>query len=426
MKNLRISSLFSIGFLSITGLLCSGASAQDTTLQPQIKSIVEGLLVKYWPTSKSNRTESEHVFEDASTNRKVLQAYTLNRMQHNRNTQAQSAARELTRQFPDDIDGWVLLVWLDAVTDNFDRALIGMTSLKQALSNANTVIDADYERMVLQRLGRLIGYMQGPANSAINPDTLQHAIEKVTNGLSAAQLKTFNQEREKVLTTYESRLQERGTKEKEETEKAVAAAQAEAQQLKDQNQQIDLEQSRILPRIDALRQESAQQVTNLGSQLSPLQATGSSIASQLNAVRSDLQILGYDILLVQNALYNDPHNYYLTQQLAYLVNQARIREFDMARMNNDLASIDAQISNINAQIAQTQNLYDGQIAVLAEEIKLGERTKRRNLKKLAQLSQGPKVISAKLNSIDVRTDALTTYDPFPVELYRDRFLKQIN
>jgi hypothetical protein len=52
-----------------------------------------------------------------------------------------------------------------------------------------------------------------------------------------------------------------------------------------------------------------------------------------------------------------------------------------------------------------------------------QRSKRSNIKRLGKLAQA-EVSPTKISAMDVRVYSLTTYDPFPIEMYRELLLEK--
>ena len=186
--------------------------------------IVEKLLVDHWDKNKANREVAGSLLRQASGDRGVLLSYSLQRIQQNRKKDAVKSIESLTKNYPTDIDGWLLKTWLDTVTDDFDRALLGMLSLKKAIDDPAAKVDDVTKRQSLRRMGRMIGYFSGPVKSKVNEDVLDQAIAGVTAGLAADDLKLVNDQRDRVLAEFEKMTKNRDAKKTEVTVKAQAQA----------------------------------------------------------------------------------------------------------------------------------------------------------------------------------------------------------
>jgi hypothetical protein len=343
-------------------------------------------------------------------------------MRHNRNRQAQTAAEELTRSFPGEIDGWYMKIWLDTVTKKYDRTLRSMIGLKKAISDVNVELSDDRENMIIGFLGRQIGFLQGPAGNSVNADVLRSTIEKITSGWTPEQLKLFDEQRENVLRQFEELLAERTLKQQEETSKVLTQAQNESQVIKDQNQEFDRRESDLAPQMDSLQQEGNQKISALQSQIEPLQQQASSLAGQLDAAGYDLHLLHLDLAAVNVALDNDPNDFFLRQRQLSLLGQIRNREFEILTLRNELNRASVSIGRLNSQIAGTARDYDLRIGTVRSELNQIQASKRSNIKRLGKLAQA-EVSPTKISALDARVYSLTTYDPFPIEMYRELLLE---
>ena len=118
MLNLKNSKVVSAAVLAICVLFLATPS---TVAANEPDPVTLQLLVEMWEKNTKNREGSQALFEmQASAGEQVLMAYTLNRMKHNRYRDARIPASELTRTFPKNLDGWMLKIWLDTVTNNYD------------------------------------------------------------------------------------------------------------------------------------------------------------------------------------------------------------------------------------------------------------------------------------------------------------------
>ena len=117
--------------------LSSAAKTKPQTNKPLTESqvVVDSLLNKYWKKSRVNRDASRELYVTSkfANDESVLHAYTLNRMQHNRMKDARAVAETFSNNFPSNTDSWLLKIWLEGLTDNYNQSLIDMRSLKKQI-----------------------------------------------------------------------------------------------------------------------------------------------------------------------------------------------------------------------------------------------------------------------------------------------------
>ena len=391
--------------------------------------IVEKLLVDHWDKNKANREVAGSLLRQASGDRGVLLSYSLQRIQQNRKKDAVKSIESLTKNFPTDIDGWLLKTWLDTVTDDFDRALLGMLSLKKAIDDPAAKVDDVTKRQSLRRMGRMIGYFSGPVKSKVNEDVLDQAIAGVTAGLAADDLKLVNDQRDRVLAEFEKMTKNRDAKKTEVTVKAQAQADVKKKQLEQANKILDDQQNKITPEIARLEDQAQDRVTSLRSEITPLENAGSRVNANIANAENRLYFLQLEIFRLQNFRTGDAaQDVFIDQQIGFSLNRLRFLQFDLRQLYGERDRIFNQINGIGFQIAATQNRVGGQINNLNGEIENVNREKRRNIKQIGKISADPsRRAASKLGALDERAQAFSTYDSFPIELYRlklmDRFLK---
>ena len=397
--------------------------------QPDSSEIVKKLLVEHWDKNKANREVADSLLRKASADRGVLLSYSLQRIQQNRKKDAVKSIESLTANYPNDIDGWMLKTWLDTVTDDFDRALLGMLSLKKAIDDPAAKVSAVERRQVLRRLGRMIGYFSGPVKSKVNEDVLDQAIVGVTDGLAADDLKLVNDQRDKVLAEFEKMTKNRDAKKTEVTVKAQAEANVKKQQLEQANKILDDQQNKITPEITRLEDLAQDRVTSLQSEIAPLENAGSRVNSRIANAENSLYFLQLEVFRLQALRTGDAtQDFFIDQQVGFSLNRLRILQFNLRQLYSERDRIFNQINGIGSQIAATQNRVGGQINNLSSEIANVNREKRKNIKQIGKISADPsRRAASKLGALDERAQAFSTYDSFPIELFRqkimDRFLK---
>ena len=227
-------------------------------------------------------------------------SYSLQRIQQNRKKDAVKSIESLTKNYPTDIDGWLLKTWLDTVTDDFDRALLGMLSLKKAIDDPAAKVDDVTKRQSLRRMGRMIGYFSGPVKSKVNEDVLDQAIAGVTAGLAADDLKLVNDQRDRVLAEFEKMTKNRDAKKTEVTVKAQAQADVKKKQLEQANKILDDQQNKITPEIARLEDQAQDRVTSLRSEITPLENAGSRVNANIANAENRLYFLQLEIFRLQN------------------------------------------------------------------------------------------------------------------------------
>ena len=383
------------------------------------------LLVDMWDKNTENREGSEALFErQLSPSEQVLMAYTLNRMKHNRYRDARGPAGDLTQSFPSNLDGWVLRIWLDTVTNQYDSGLIGMQLMKRQMNKSPDLTDVEKEKYYLQ-LARIIGYLQGPVTKRTNQATLNDTIAKIVEGMTAEQLKKFNDQRTAILNEFDQYTTEASNLEKLEKQKSAAEAVVETEAIQAQNQTLDTRLQQIQPEKNRLEVEREQKASAVESQLSPLQQELIVAANVVQAIENRLQVAfndrNFDQLLL--AREEDPNSQ------AFILRRINRSNFRINAIQSELIAARAtantlgvQVRQLNAELARINQNYTGLVGQLNDEENQARRQQRKNTSRLGKIAKGSDATSSKVRRAEVAIESLKTYDPFPIELARQKFL----
>lgn len=409
--------------LALLGCVLSPNNFANADTNDSIEPIARKLLFDHWEKNTTNRETSKRLFYDSTATEQVLVAYTLNRIKHNRFREARVPADELTSRFPKNLDGWVLRIWLDTVTDQYDRALIGIQLLKRKMRDDQT-LSAEKRREIDSRIARAFGFFQGPVAGKINDLTLNTTLIKFADGMTPERLKRFNAERTRTLDRYDQIMKDKADLEKQEIQKAQIVANLETKNIAAQDKALDARKQQIQPDIDRIRNDGEQRIAGLETRLSPLQQELAGLSTTINNLDFNLGLVFRDRLLQQNLLLqdNDP---FIQALIISRINQL---DFQAAAIRNNLFNAQARANNIATQANQLAaerervgRSYISQIDQLATERNRVDRQKRKNAKRLGQIAKGPKP-STKVRVADIEAEAFSNYDPFQVELARQDFL----
>lgn len=379
---------------------------------------IRQLLSDQWERGPINESQSKQTYANTPRSTPNLMiAYALNRMQHNRVKEASKVLEQLTQSNPKHLDGWMFQVWIDALSDRYDAALIKARTLKKHAAQAN--LDARRKRALFKRLGRLIGYMQGPVADRVNDDILDDTMNSITAGLKPDVLQAFTESRIQILKQFEDLRKVQGQRTQTELAKEKVKNDNELVALERQIDMFDKTESQLIPEKQQLKQDA-------DTQLSKLEQQESSLEQQLSIISSDIWDTEQDLSYLTTELFNaqqlPPR---LRPSLFYLTNQIRNARVTLSALRSNGNQISNQLRLVRAQVIQTRGAYDQRIAEINREIKRVNGAKRRSLARVARLAEGPKVAQGKKDSMKNKITALRTYDELPRLLYRQELLDQL-
>ncbi len=415
----------SIGLMVVAAIICgmmlsTPVQAFQLIAPPTIdvasRQIIDQFLTNDWPREPAHRKQSKATYDALELpNTEISIAYLINRLHHFQNREALVLAEKLTANQPKSLDGWLIRAHLDALTDNFDQALIDLRSVKKILTDTPSLVDQQ-KLDGYRRSGQLLGYLQGPVKARLNPDLLNTTLDFVTQQSKDEELAALDAGRAEVLQRFDTLLKTQNEKTNQELEKQTTVNANLDVTLTNQNQQLLQSSQQLLARQTQLRTEASQRLADLASRTSPLQSNLASIGIQINAVQNDLQLLYTDLYNAQNV----PPGYY--SPVRYLTDQIRNREFTMYNLQSNAQATGNQLRALQYQIGQTQADYEAQISQLQQQNKKLESTVLRNQNKLAKIAGGPEIADGKKDAVENRLEALTSYIEIPVDLLRQQML----
>ena len=381
---------------------------------------IRKLLTTDWDKSPTNASNSKTTFAEAGNyNTDILVAYTINRLQHNKASEAKIYAEELTSRFSKNLDGWMLRIWINALVNNYDLSLLNMRSFKKAMDETKDLPQVTQNK-IYKRLGRLVGYFQGPVTKQVNDDILEETILQLANGIPPKVLKTFNESRDKVLKAHDALLNEQGQKTQTELVKVKAENDQEIIALEREYKLLEKTESDLAPRKDKLRADASRTIQGLEQQ-------SSGISQQLSSVSADIQSVQYDL----QYLYIDLNNILLAprnprRSTFFVRNQIRNAQLNLASLRNSGAGLSNQLNGIRNQISQVNSSLNNQLREIDKEIRRVNGAKRRNQAKLGKLARGPELMGGKKEAMRNKQISLRTYDNLQLEVYRQDLLDQLS
>lgn len=392
-------------------------SPTPTNIGPSDAIAIEQLLGQQW--ERLSEGAANTFASNQPAGEALLVAYILNRLNHGQADEARAIAEQLNQRYPDNLDGWLLNAWTNTLVDNFDSALVNMRSLKQRFDQ-QTDLSLANQKKLYQRLGKLIGYLQGPVSTTVNEELRDDTIAKLSAGIDAAVLQTFDNSRKEVLEQFSALQELQAEKTAEELEKVKIADANEAKLLAQQNEELEKSRERLGPERARIEQLANEQVYALQEQGQNLQQELNRISAQISGVENDLQLMYFDL----NFILNQPPRFRPTT--FFLENNIRSAQFSLIGLRNNGAQVSSQLAGVQQQIAGVRNAASQQLANLDRTAKKLENSRRRNMNKLAKIAQGPEIASGRKSAMKNRAVSLRTYDDLPLVLYRQQMLDQLS
>ena len=204
------------------------------TAQAQPADSPEGLrqlLDAGWQKSVKARDEATQLYARlkvaAPGDIRVSQAYLLALLKQSRYPEALKVVDEVLARDKKNVEALQIRTWLLVITKEYNAAMGDMQRLGDLLPQQEAEGDAEQvNRDVAAYLGRLCGFMEGPAKEAVDDISLTRCRERILSRMITPRQEPFEQARRGIIAQFSGAA--------EGAEQDKAAAEAEAARLKEQ------------------------------------------------------------------------------------------------------------------------------------------------------------------------------------------------
>jgi hypothetical protein len=422
--SLRVS-MFVLAALLVVAI--AGSSAAQAPVAPPVT--IKRLLSEGWDNKPESRRAADAIYEQFvdqnPANQQILYAYALAKMNHRQYAEAQELVDQYLASEPNDLSALRARAWLSMLLRDHARSLAQLDKLSQRLADTENPPKPDRQRELTEFLGRMFGYLEGPATTNINSVTLDAARGKVVDRLNETSRPWFEQGRAAVLDQYAVLATAKDDAQVQEMMAAEKTKRDTLANLDKEEAGIATRKTAIATSTDKLREEAAADTATfaradgpLADQLSRLSVQSASVESSLAAVSADIIVVRADAARERDPILRDR----LLRELDRL-------ELLAARLNADLLGIErrgAQVGRQRAALAlrhrQLQAGFAANLDKLDKEQKaLDTRLKRADAQR-ASLNKPATRPTGRITSLASQAQALTTYEAFPLEQEKQRLL----
>jgi len=152
-----------------------------------------------------------------------------------------------------------------------------------------------------RRIGRLLGYLQGPVGDQVNQEILRQAVDELSVGLAPQHQQLMREELETLIADYEGRLEHLGEKVKESIKEKEVAKDADRQLINQENTRLQTQTQQIQDLKDKVRDEGEMKIDQAISRLQPLQSQLASLEAEIQTARNNTRALQTALFLQQNS-----------------------------------------------------------------------------------------------------------------------------
>ncbi len=319
--------------------------------------------------------------------------------------------------------------WVLMITQKHSAALLELESTlkSMAAAQADAGPETDAGRLI-QFAGRVMGFIDGPAGSALGEPARAGHRKRLLGMLTGEQRQTF-------VEGY-AFVQRRFAELNLDRQQTTADAKADEQRRQERNlEELERERAKLAQHSTQLRERAEtvvadfkETLTTLDSQHRPLAARQARLEARAAAMVREMAGLEVEIarLLELASLVEDP--------VEALQLQAEARRLDLAlgRYRVNLRTIEAELSGVAAQriaLARQQQVAVAQQRANADRLERRAADLRRAERRISsqedRANQPASGVTGAVVSLSNRAKAFTTYDEFPFEEERARLLQSL-
>lgn len=423
LRTLCLLPLFTAGLLAHAS---HGLVAQEEDAAVHVARLLDA----GWGSTTSFRaaadTHSEALFSAAGRHPSALYATALVQIKQRRYSEATKLIDEVLSRDETHLPAWRAKVWLQTVLKNYEGALVATDQLSKLLPKDDAKTgDEDEARAYIAFLGRIYGFLGGPAQSNLNLDTRKEVEKAVTARMSESRQVVFEEARDGVLQKFveltDAKMNVKD-KAKEQADADREKTLAEINELRDVNKEKvkELEQ-----KIEKAKKEHEKETEAVRKADAPLQSKFVALQEQARSINTQLISIELQIVAVQTQ-YNQTRDPNVRNLLLADLNRLSILE---GATQAELFSINRQGAGVQQQrslLAVRQQRADGELGakigqVDDELIAIAKKEKRADVAEKRAVKAGvPTPLSAL--SLSAQASALITYDQFPLEQEKSRLL----
>jgi hypothetical protein len=429
--------------LILFAALAAASFTESSSAQDDAFVHVSALFQAGWKPSSKGLEASQALYRelrgDEQVDPRVSYAFALVQMRNLKYDEARRLLDEVLAARPGDMAARRSKIWVLTITQSYSAALVEMEKLAQNLAAESREVDNQgaqpptpapdgTETSSAEFLGRVMGFIDGPAARAVAEHIRGDYRKRLVAPLSTADRQSFEQ----AYSTVQKRFAELSL----DREQTKADAKAD-QQKRQERVQKELERDRtavaqqkssLQERSEKLADNIKQEVADLNGQARPLVTRQTRLEAQGAAITREMAGLEVEIarLLELAELSEDGAEAFELRAAARRLSVALGRyDIDLRAINAELAALAAQRVQLAArmQAAIERNRAEtDQVERRLTDLRTADRRISNEEKKANQPFGGN---TAAVVAMAAKARAFTTYEPFPFEEERARLLQSL-
>lgn len=395
----------------------------------RVGNAVSKLFKTGWTTSIKARAETDELFQAVEqyklVNEHTLYTYALIKIKQRDFPVATKTLDDLLMLDEGHVKAHKAKIWISMLTRKYSTALPEMERLSNLLPKDNKEPTSQH-REIARYLGRMFGFLEGPAMGAVKDDQLSRYEGKIGDQLVGNLEAVFEEGRRSIEQEYDSLAQvteetaDKGKVDAENEQKRLLA------ELAEKKEDIVDRREKLAPQREKILDEGKSEIQAIAAELKPLVEEFTQLDFQASNIRRELFLINSEIGRYQAnfARTKDP---IIRSGIAREIDRQSIissrYQLNLNALKRRAAVNNAKQTEIRRRMAQTQARYAGQINAVNKELGNLSKEEKRNEVDRKKGQRTPNSIGLiRSRSLANKASAFSTYEPFPLEEEKQRLL----
>jgi tetratricopeptide (TPR) repeat protein len=390
------------------------------------------LLDAGWQRTADGRAEAADIFDAASrqapADAELPYAYGLVRLKQRQYREAAEQFAQAIAADPAHLPARQAEIWTLMLLKQFPQALVQLEALGAALPPEEPAEEIEAPRRLAARfMGRMFGFLEGPAGKAAREDLVVRHRQAVEAGFTTQRNDEFQAGRRAVLDRYDE-LALGHDEERDQTRVDQEAEKLQqGERIEQERGNIEGERAAMLERAEKLREELDARLSEFDRQMAPLDTAFNRLAAEAQTVQGEMIDIDRRIgRLLQSA--DDTDDEFLRRR--YLRDADRLSavygdyEAQYDALDAEARQVNAQRAALTAERQGAIERHEAELERLDDRSGILSRNEKRLDREERDTTRPASGTSTRVRTLASKAQAFTTYEEFPLESERARLLAE--
>lgn len=427
MRTLRLAAIFAVTFL-LSGL--NLVRAADGVLATETIAILND----GWSGTDAALAQADahltRAHDAAAEDVRPQYAYALVQLKGRKFKEARATLEEIVAKNPQELAARKTLVWLTAYLRDYSATLSNMSALaKQLPATESGSKDSPAVTEAVTLLGKMFGFLAGPAPDNIPESQLKDAEKMVRDSLSESRRTIFDNGRKEILKQF-SDLKSQKDKQQEDAKKEEAKHKSEDQpKVASERAALKSDEKKLEDELTAAKSALDSEEQKLKKEMTPLKAEGDGLAAKEKPLNTK----------IQNAEKNASSQESQASSTSDKAKAAQLRS-TATSIRNSVANDKQELTKLQTQYSKLQGEYNqlqakansaaqkyraesGKIAGTLNQLKAKEKILDQREQDDKKPATGE---SNSVKSLEAKLTALATYLPLSLDEEKQRLIESFD